>query len=60
MRNFRRNVYLEFEGKTQTIAGWAEEKGIKYTTLENRLNRLKWSVEKALTTAVKDKTKDQV
>lgn len=46
-RNTRHNVYIEYNGKTQTISAWSEELGIKFTTLNNRLNN--WSIEKALT-----------
>lgn len=43
------NKLITFNGKTQTISQWAEELGIKYSTLTSRLNKLKWSEEKALT-----------
>lgn len=49
-RNRRSNHPLEFNGKTQTIAEWAEELGLNYTTLDERIIRSGWSVEKALTT----------
>lgn len=48
--NTRANVFLTFNGKTQTIAQWAEEKGIKYETLRRRIVKLGWSIEKAITT----------
>lgn len=40
-------------GKTQTLKEWADEIGIKYDTLERRINAYGWPVEKALKTPVK-------
>lgn len=37
--NRRSNVFIEHEGRTQTIAEWASEFGIKRATLWARLNR---------------------
>lgn len=47
--NTRKNVFLTFNGKTQTISQWAREIVIKRNTLSYRLKR-GWSVERALTT----------
>lgn len=46
--NTSRNVFLTFNGKTQTIAQWAEEIGMSKSTLLHRVDR-GWSAEKALT-----------
>ena len=46
--NTRRNINIEFNGKTHTMKGWAEILGIKYGTLQSRIAR-GWSYEKALT-----------
>ena len=48
--NKRTNHFLTYNGKTQTIAQWANEMGIKQGTLLSRINRLNWSVERALQT----------
>lgn len=48
--NKSQNHFLTYNGKTQTMAQWAEETGIKYTTLRARINDYHWSVERALTT----------
>lgn len=53
--NIRRNRKLTFQGETKTMAQWAEDPrvaaiGVNYTMLRARLNILKWTVEKALTT----------
>lgn len=45
--NTRRNKLLTYNGRTQTIAQWAEELNIKYDTLYARISR-GWSVERAL------------
>ena len=46
-RNTSKNHILTFDGKTQCISAWAEEIGIKVSTLRNRVWR-GWSTEKAL------------
>lgn len=48
LNNKRTNRYLEYNGRTQTIAQWAAEHGMVYRTLNNRINR-GWPVERALT-----------
>jgi len=49
-RNMRSNINLTFNGKTQCLTDWAIELGLKKTTLEGRLGKSGWSVEKALST----------
>lgn len=50
--NKRSNYLLTYNGKTQSVARWAKELGISYSTLYTRLcNR--WSVEEMLTTPVR-------
>ncbi len=46
--NTRTNRLLTYKGKTQTMAQWADEVGINYAALENRINRLKWPLSRAL------------
>ena len=48
--NKRNNHMLTFGNKTQTMAQWAEETGIGYHKLKDRINKCGWSIEKALTT----------
>ncbi len=50
--NCRTNHYLTFNGKTQSIAEWARELGVTDSLLRQRLLKLGWSVERALTTPV--------
>ncbi len=39
-----------------TYTDWAKKTGISANTISIRINKLKWSVEKTLTTPVKRKT----
>lgn len=48
--NYRKNHLLEYNGEVHSIAEWSEITGINYFTLRDRINRSKWSIEKALTT----------
>lgn len=46
-RNIEKAKKYTFNGITQTTRQWAEELGIKRTTLDMRLRHYKWPVEKA-------------
>lgn len=46
------NRIIEYQGKKMTISEWAVFLGIKKTTLFNRINLHKWSVERAFTQPV--------
>lgn len=50
-RNTRRNVVLVHEGKSQTTAAWAEEIGLEYHVIANRV-RSRWSDEEAITSPI--------
>jgi len=52
-RNRRSNRRITFNGKTQTLAQWAEELNIKDKILWNRINRYHWPIERALTEPVR-------
>ncbi|PPA70072.1 hypothetical protein [Jeotgalibacillus proteolyticus] len=52
-RNRRSNPQFTFNGKTKTIPDWAEEMNISYSALRTRLHD-GWSIEKALTTPIKN------
>lgn len=47
------NLYLEYNGERHTLSEWSQITGIGSSTIESRLMRYKWSVEKALTTPVR-------
>jgi hypothetical protein len=49
-RNTRKNVNLTFDGRTQCIAAWGEELGIRPQTIRDRVIKLGWSAEEALLT----------
>lgn len=50
MRDTRDNLYVTYRGKTQLLIEWSEETGILYKTLWDRMYKLGWSPENALTT----------
>ena len=50
--NKRSNKRYEYNGESHTISEWARIYGIKYTTLDTRLNKRGWDIEKALTREV--------
>ena len=48
-RNSARNHLLKFMGKSKPISEWAEIIGISQYTIAQRINKLGWPIEKALT-----------
>lgn len=54
--NKSNNHSITLNDKTQTVAQWAEEIGISPFTIYNRINKLGWSGERALTTPARVKT----
>lgn len=52
--NCRTNHYLTFDGRTQSVAQWARELGVSDSLLRQRLLKLGWSVEKTLSTPVRN------
>lgn len=48
-RNRRNNRYLTYNGKRKTMAEWSEITGLKDSTIQYRLDKIGWPVEKALT-----------
>lgn len=51
--NKRTNHMISYNGETKTIAQWAEATGITASTIEHRLNRGNWDIERALTTPMR-------
>lgn len=45
--NLNRNRLISYNGKTQTMAEWADELGIPYQRLNTRINTQKMSIEQA-------------
>lgn len=58
LRPVRKAATFTFSGKTQSIAQWSKETGIKRYLLSERLHRLGWSIEEALTRPVEKKGND--
>lgn len=52
-RNTTRNRVVDYKGEEKTLCEWAEIKEINYQTLSARINKCKWSIEKALETPVR-------
>ena len=50
--NTTRNKYIEFSGKMLTQAQWSRITGISQSVIKDRLTKLNWGIEKALTTPV--------
>ena len=46
--NKRTNHLITYNGKTQTLTEWADERGIKRNTLDARINRSHWDIGRAL------------
>lgn len=48
-QNNRRDSHIvTYMGKTQTLAQWCEELGLDYDKTQARINKLHWTIEKAL------------
>lgn len=54
-RNQRTNHLITFNNKTQCLSAWAEEYNIPYNLLEQRINRGKMSIEKAIKLPIRKK-----
>jgi hypothetical protein len=52
MRNTRNNSYLTLNGETHLLCEWVEITGLNSSLISNRINRMGWSVEEALTIPV--------
>lgn len=50
--NTRKTRIIEYNGKSLSLSEWARRLGMNESTLSMRLNKCKWSVEKALNTEV--------
>lgn len=46
--NTRLNRYFTIDGRTQTLAEWCRERGVRYGRVNGRLNRLGYTIEQAL------------
>lgn len=53
--NTRASRYIEYDGRTQSLASWCKEYGMPYKTVHARINRCGWDFERAITTPVDQK-----
>lgn len=53
--NTRRNIYITYNNKTQTLKQWCEELNLNYKTINNRI-KLGWDKIIALTTPIRNKS----
>jgi hypothetical protein len=51
--NTRRNIFWTHSGERKTISEWARSVGIESRTLHDRVYKLGWEIDKALTTKVR-------
>ncbi len=51
--NRTNNVRLTYNGQTKTMTAWANELGLKKTTVWQRINAYHWTVDRALSTPVR-------
>lgn len=58
--NKRTNVFIEYQGLRKTIAEWSRYIGIDYFTLQNRITKRKWDIERALTTPTGNQGKRKI
>lgn len=49
-RNKSSNRIIEFNGQSKCMAEWSDITGLSQGVIKDRLNKLKWSIEKTLTT----------
>jgi hypothetical protein len=54
-RNRRINVLITYLGRTQTMADWCEELGVKYKMVQRRIKENGWNHIDALTTPLQQK-----
>lgn len=52
-RNTRRNTLYEFKGEKHCLSEWIERYGLPSKAIENRVQKLHWPLEKALTTPIR-------
>jgi len=58
--NRRDNIIITHDDKTMTISQWADDSGVNLAVLRQRLNRLGWSMEKAIKTPVRSYSRKDV
>ena len=54
LNNKSSNLYITYNGKTQTLKQWCEELSLPYRQTHKRIYSLSWSIEKAFTVQSKN------
>ena len=57
VRNKRNTVLVTYKDETKPLIEWAEQFGLSYTQLTDRVIRRNWSIERALTQPLGDRSK---
>lgn len=55
--NTRKNHNITWSGETHTLMEWSQILNINYPALQNRINHLNWTIEKAFSTPVRSRKK---
>lgn len=55
LNNRRNNRYIEWNGESKTLAEWSRTTGVSWFTLRARIDRLGWTIDRALSTVSKSK-----
>ena len=58
--NRRDNRFIDYKGERKTLSQWARKLDINVMTLKSRLNKYHWSEEKALTTPIRRRKKNEI
>lgn len=58
--NRRSNVEIEYKGETHSLTEWCERIGFDYKRVHNRMYKLGWSFEKAISTPVDKRKRNKV
>lgn len=58
--NRRSNVSIEYQGETHNLTEWSQILGFDYKNVHNRMNKLGWSFEKAISTTIDIKKRNKV
>jgi hypothetical protein len=58
-KNTTQQTLITFNGITMNMSEWDKKLGFKNSTIRNRLNTLKWTIEKAITTPVRVMKKEK-
>ncbi len=58
--NRRSNVQIEYQGEKHNLKEWSELLGFDYKRVHNRIHKLGWNFEKAISTAIDIKKRNKV